>query len=239
MRCIPSWSGFRLWGGAEIALAGRAMLRACALLVPEGRGFGLCGNCAFQVAAGRNSPRKPDQSPGRIACATPLLVLVIHRQAVLSQPIARRKSGAISGFSCPAFRESAMNGCESPGGRRTCLAFDPPRDRMSAPSQARPVVLARGIRHDRGNDRQSLSSHAKARFSYEIPPRRMKKLDAKRVERQLDFLLELTGSRQCCVNMAHRRFAARDDAEHSWHIAVMAIVLAEHSADPGIDLLRC
>ena len=68
----------------------------------------------------------------------------------------------------------------------------------------------------------------------------MKKLDARqRVERQLDFLLELdrlkTVLRQTWLTDGSRR---ENDAEHSWHIAVMAIVLAEHSADPGIDLLK-
>jgi putative hydrolases of HD superfamily len=29
-----------------------------------------------------------------------------------------------------------------------------------------------------------------------------------------------------------------NDAEHSWHLALMAIVFAEHAASPGIDLLR-
>lgn len=60
-----------------------------------------------------------------------------------------------------------------------------------------------------------------------------------RVERQLDFLLELdrlkTVLRQTWLTDGSRR---ENDAEHSWHIAVMAVVLAEHSADPGIDLLK-
>jgi putative hydrolase of HD superfamily len=29
-----------------------------------------------------------------------------------------------------------------------------------------------------------------------------------------------------------------NDAEHSWHLALMAVVLAEQAADPGLDLLR-
>ena len=29
-----------------------------------------------------------------------------------------------------------------------------------------------------------------------------------------------------------------NDAEHSWHLGVMAIVLAEHAADPQLDLAR-
>jgi putative hydrolase of HD superfamily len=29
-----------------------------------------------------------------------------------------------------------------------------------------------------------------------------------------------------------------NDAEHSWHLALMALVLAEHAAEPGLDLLH-
>jgi putative hydrolase of HD superfamily len=29
-----------------------------------------------------------------------------------------------------------------------------------------------------------------------------------------------------------------NDAEHSWHLSLMAIVLLEHAAEPGLDLLR-
>ena len=29
-----------------------------------------------------------------------------------------------------------------------------------------------------------------------------------------------------------------NDAEHSWHMALMAILLREHAHEPGLDLLR-
>jgi putative hydrolases of HD superfamily len=29
-----------------------------------------------------------------------------------------------------------------------------------------------------------------------------------------------------------------NDAEHTWHLAIMAVILAEHANDPGLDLLR-
>lgn len=59
-----------------------------------------------------------------------------------------------------------------------------------------------------------------------------------RLSRQLGFVLELdklkTILRQTLLTDGSRR---ENDAEHSWHVAIMAIVLAEH-APPGADPVR-
>jgi len=61
----------------------------------------------------------------------------------------------------------------------------------------------------------------------------------RRLERQLNFLLEadkLKGVvRQTLLPSARRQ---ENSAEHSWHLALMAILLAEHARDAGVDLLR-
>lgn len=65
-------------------------------------------------------------------------------------------------------------------------------------------------------------------------------MDAKqRMERQIGFVLELDRLkrvlRQTWLTDGSRR---ENDAEHSWHIAAMALVLAEYAAEPDIDLRK-
>lgn len=59
-----------------------------------------------------------------------------------------------------------------------------------------------------------------------------------RLTRQLDFVLELdklkTVLRQTLLADSSRR---ENDAEHSWHVAAMALLLAEHAPD-GADPVR-
>lgn len=60
-----------------------------------------------------------------------------------------------------------------------------------------------------------------------------------RLEQQLRFLLEIDQLKQ----VERRSYLAdgsrrENSAEHSWHLAVMAVLLCEHLDDPGIDLLR-
>ena len=59
-----------------------------------------------------------------------------------------------------------------------------------------------------------------------------------RLKKQFDFLLEIDKEkdigRQTYLSHGLRK---ENDAEHSWHMAVMAIVMAEHS-NKDIDLLR-
>lgn len=63
--------------------------------------------------------------------------------------------------------------------------------------------------------------------------------DPERLEQQLAFVREIdkvkTILRQT-ITLAERR--QENDAEHSWHVAVMAMLLAEHAAEPGLDVGR-
>lgn len=60
----------------------------------------------------------------------------------------------------------------------------------------------------------------------------------KRLKQQLEFILEIDKLkevyRQTLITDGSRQ---ENDAEHSWHLALMAMVLAEHAAQP-IDLLQ-
>lgn len=63
-------------------------------------------------------------------------------------------------------------------------------------------------------------------------------MEVQRLQQQLDFIVELDKlksviRRSPLINGQRQE----NSAEHSWHIALMAMVLAEHSREP-IDLLR-
>lgn len=61
---------------------------------------------------------------------------------------------------------------------------------------------------------------------------------ADRLRKQIEFMLEIDKlkniTRQTYILNEHRR---ENDAEHSWHIAVLAFLLAEH-ADPAVNVTR-
>ncbi len=63
-------------------------------------------------------------------------------------------------------------------------------------------------------------------------------MNQERLERQLDFLLEIDGEKRVTrQNYNADGVAYENDAEHAWHMAVMAILLSEYANEP-IDLLR-
>jgi putative hydrolase of HD superfamily len=63
--------------------------------------------------------------------------------------------------------------------------------------------------------------------------------DDDRLRRQIDFLVEIDKLkgvlRQTWLTDGSRR---ENDAEHSWHLAVMALLLAEHAAERDLDVAR-
>jgi len=64
-------------------------------------------------------------------------------------------------------------------------------------------------------------------------------MDFQRLEQQIAFVREVdklkTIQRQTLLTDASRQ---ENDAEHSWHLALMALVLAEYAGDSTIDLLH-
>ena len=61
----------------------------------------------------------------------------------------------------------------------------------------------------------------------------------KRFQRQLDFILEVDKLKHVLREaylIDHSR--RENDAEHSWHISLMAVLLAEYAETPDLDLLR-
>ncbi len=63
--------------------------------------------------------------------------------------------------------------------------------------------------------------------------------DVERLSQQIRFVVEIdklkSVLRQTWLMDASRR---ENDAEHSWHLAVLAVLLAEHAAEQDLDLLR-
>ncbi len=64
-------------------------------------------------------------------------------------------------------------------------------------------------------------------------------IDRSRLSRQIDFLREIDRLKQVLRRTWLMDQSRREnDAEHSWHLGVMAVLLAEYAAEPGLDLLR-
>jgi putative hydrolase of HD superfamily len=60
-----------------------------------------------------------------------------------------------------------------------------------------------------------------------------------RLRQQMEFILEIDKMKNVFRRtMVIESGRNENDAEHSWHLAVMAILLAEHVDAPGVDLLR-
>jgi putative hydrolase of HD superfamily len=60
-----------------------------------------------------------------------------------------------------------------------------------------------------------------------------------RLDQQIRFILEIDRAKQVLRrNPLLDRSRLENDAEHSWHLAVMAILLAEYAREPELDLLR-
>ncbi len=61
--------------------------------------------------------------------------------------------------------------------------------------------------------------------------------EMERLDKQMEFIREVDGlkgiSRRSFILDGSRN---ENDAEHSWHLALMAFLLSEHSNDPDIDL---
>lgn len=84
----------------------------------------------------------------------------------------------------------------------------------------------------------------KVRKSPNLPPRSRAKLgrsnvEPKRIDQQIAFLKEMDRlksiQRKSFVSGARR---PETTAEHSWHVALMGLVLAEHALPPGVNAQR-
>ena len=64
-------------------------------------------------------------------------------------------------------------------------------------------------------------------------------MEESRLVRQVQFIVEVDKLKEIFRQtqlIGSRR--AENDAEHSWHLCLIAVVLAEHAAEPGLDILR-
>lgn len=62
---------------------------------------------------------------------------------------------------------------------------------------------------------------------------------AERLQQQFAFILEVDRLKEIFrqTELIHSR-RPENDAEHSWHLCLMVIVLAEHANQPGLDVLK-
>ncbi|MGI6113683.1 MAG: HD domain-containing protein [Mahellales bacterium] len=64
-------------------------------------------------------------------------------------------------------------------------------------------------------------------------------MDNERLEKQIEFIVEIDKLKKVCrqtVLMDGSRH--ENDAEHSWHLAVMAMLLSEYAVDKGINVSK-
>ena len=64
-------------------------------------------------------------------------------------------------------------------------------------------------------------------------------MDFERLGQQIGFIVEIDKLKQIfrqTLLLADRR--QENDAEHSWHLSLMAVLLAEHAVETDIDILR-
>ena len=60
-----------------------------------------------------------------------------------------------------------------------------------------------------------------------------------RLKQQLAFLAEIDKMKSIArMNILIDRSRQEDDAGHSWHMAMCALVLFEHAKEPDLDLLK-
>lgn len=60
-----------------------------------------------------------------------------------------------------------------------------------------------------------------------------------RLSQQVHFLVEIDKLKQVLRQTWLMDKSRREnDAEHSWHVSLLAVLLIEHAAEPGLDLLR-
>ncbi len=60
-----------------------------------------------------------------------------------------------------------------------------------------------------------------------------------RLKKQIDFILEVDKVKNIFrMNKIHDGSRRENDAEHSWHLALMAFLLSEYSKDSNIDIVK-
>lgn len=64
-------------------------------------------------------------------------------------------------------------------------------------------------------------------------------MNLSRLERQIAFIIEIDKLKHVFrKTRLIRNPRLENDAEHTWHLAVMAVLLIEHANDPNIDLMK-
>src|SRR5690554_847280 len=64
-------------------------------------------------------------------------------------------------------------------------------------------------------------------------------MNKERLTKQIEFIVEIDKLKRILrQNVVIGTKKQEDDAEHSWHLAIMAIILSEHAAEKELDILK-
>jgi putative hydrolase of HD superfamily len=64
-------------------------------------------------------------------------------------------------------------------------------------------------------------------------------MNKERLLKQIEFIVEIDKLKRILrQNVVIGTKRQEDDAEHSWHLAIMAVILSEHAAEKDLDILK-
>jgi putative hydrolase of HD superfamily len=84
-----------------------------------------------------------------------------------------------------------------------------------------------------------INAGGKGKTNFEKQMRKSQPVDAQRFKRQIEFILEadklkMVERRTTLLNVSRQE----NSAEHSWHIALLVLILAEYAEDADLDFLQ-
>ncbi|MGD9122042.1 MAG: HD domain-containing protein, partial [Desulfobacterales bacterium] len=84
-----------------------------------------------------------------------------------------------------------------------------------------------------------LKAGGHGKTSIERQMRRIPPVDGKRFKRQIEFILEADKLKKVARRTTLLDVSRRENsAEHSWHIALLVLILCEYAEDQNLNLLR-
>lgn len=84
-----------------------------------------------------------------------------------------------------------------------------------------------------------LKAEDEGKFGVEKKVRKSRSTEGERFKRQIDFILEADRLKKIARRTTLLDVSRQENsAEHSWHIALLVLILAEYAADTDLDLLQ-
>jgi putative hydrolase of HD superfamily len=84
-----------------------------------------------------------------------------------------------------------------------------------------------------------LKAEDEGKFGVEKKVRKSRSTEGERFKRQIDFILEADRLKKIARRTTLLDVSRQENsAEHSWHIALLVLILAEYATDTDLDLLQ-